>query len=49
MPTLNSFGTRTEIIVLDKPVQVYSLPALEKARYPGDSRHPYSMKILLEN
>src|SRR5262245_15449130 len=49
MPTLNSFGTRTEIRVLDQPVQIYSLPALEKAGFPGVSRLPYSMKILLEN
>jgi aconitate hydratase len=49
MATLNSFGTRTEIRVLDKPVQIYSLPALEKAGFPGVSRLPYSMKILLEN
>jgi aconitate hydratase len=49
MPTLNSFGARTEIRVLDKPVQIYSLPALEQAGFPGVSRLPYSMKILLEN
>jgi aconitate hydratase len=49
MPTLNSFGTRTEIRVLDKPVHIYSLPALEQAGFPGVSRLPYSMKILLEN
>jgi aconitate hydratase A / 2-methylisocitrate dehydratase len=49
MPTLNSFGTRTEIRVLDKPVEIFSLPALEKAGFPGVSRLPYSMKILLEN
>ncbi len=49
MPTLNSFGTRTEIQVGGKPVQIYSLPALEKAGFPGVSRLPYSMKILLEN
>jgi aconitate hydratase len=49
MPTLNSFGTRTEITVLDKPVQIYSLPALENAGFTGVSRLPYSMKILLEN
>jgi aconitate hydratase len=49
MPTLNSFATRTDISVLDKPVQIYSLPALEKAGFPGVSRLPYSMKILLEN
>ncbi len=30
-------------------MQIYSLPALEKAGFPGVSRLPYSMKILLEN
>src|SRR5678810_665529 len=49
MPTLNSFGTRTEIRVNVQPVQIYSLPALEKAGFPGVSRLPYSMKVLLEN
>jgi len=49
MPTLNSFGTRTEIRVGGQPVQIYSLPALEKAGFPGVARLPYSMKILLEN
>ena len=49
MPTLNSFGTRTEIRVDGKPVQIYSLPALEKAGFPGVSRLPFSLKILLEN
>jgi aconitate hydratase len=49
MPTLNSFGTRTEIRVGGQPVQIYSLPALEKAGFPGVSRLPFSMKILLEN
>ena len=49
MATLNSFGTRTEIRVDGQPVQIYSLPALEKAGFPGVSRLPYSMKVLLEN
>jgi hypothetical protein len=49
MPTLNSFGTRTEIRVGGQTVQIYSLPALEKAGFSGVSRLPYSMKILLEN
>ncbi len=49
MATLNSFGTRTEIRVGGQPVQIYSLPALEKAGFPGVSRLPYSMKVLLEN
>ena len=49
MPTLNSFGTRSPIRVGGRDVQIYSLPALEKAGFPGISRLPYSMKILLEN
>src|ERR671918_193299 len=49
MSTLNSFETRTEIRVGGQPIQIYSLPALEKAGFPGVSRLPYSMKILLEN
>src|SRR4029453_4740012 len=49
MATLNSFGTRTELRVGGQPVQIYSLPALEKARFGGVPRLPYSMKILLEN
>ncbi|HET9361898.1 MAG TPA: aconitate hydratase AcnA, partial [Vicinamibacterales bacterium] len=49
MPSLNTFGTRTEIRVGGQPVQIYSLPALEKAGFPGVARLPYSMKILLEN
>jgi aconitate hydratase len=49
MTTLNSFGTRTEIRSGGQAVQIYSLPALEKAGFTGVSRLPYSMKILLEN
>src|SRR5688572_15558290 len=49
MPTLNSFGTRTELRAGGQAVQIYSLPALEKSGFPGVSRLPYSMKILLEN
>jgi aconitate hydratase len=49
MPTLNSFGTRTELRVSGEPVDIYSLPALEQAGFPGVARLPYSMKILLEN
>lgn len=47
--TLNSFGTRTDLRVGGNPVQIYSLPALEKAGFTGVARLPYSMKILLEN
>ena len=49
MTTLNTFGARTEIRSGGQSVQIYSLPALEKAGFPGVSRLPYSMKILLEN
>src|SRR4051794_34071147 len=49
MTTLNSFGTRTELRVDGRTVQIYSLPALERAGFAGVSRLPYSMKILLEN
>src|SRR5690349_4119528 len=49
MPTLNSFGTRTNITVGGEAVEIYSLPALEKAGFAGVSRLPYSLKILLEN
>jgi len=49
MPTLNSFGTRTDIRVGGEAVEIYSLPALEKAGFGGVSRLPYSLKILLEN
>jgi aconitate hydratase len=49
MATLNSFGVRTEIRAGGQPVQIYSLPALEKAGFSGVSRLPYSLKILLEN
>ena len=49
MTTLNSFGTRTDIRSGGQAVQIYSLPALEKAGFGGVARLPYSMKILLEN
>ena len=47
--TANTFGTRTTIRIGGQPVQIHSLPALEKAGFTGVSRLPYSMKILLEN
>ena len=49
MPTLNSFGTRTQIRSSGQPVQIYSLSALERPGFSGVSRLPYSLKILLEN
>jgi aconitate hydratase len=47
--SLNSFATRQTLTVGDETVDYYSLPALEKAGYPGVSRLPFSLKILLEN
>jgi aconitate hydratase len=49
MPTLNSFGTRSDLRVGGQSVEIYSLPALERAGFPGVSRLPYSLRILLEN
>ncbi|MBM3777568.1 MAG: aconitate hydratase AcnA [Acidimicrobiia bacterium] len=49
MPILNSFGARTDLRVADGTVSLYSLPALERAGFPGVARLPYSLKILLEN
>src|SRR5438128_2229876 len=49
MTTRNSFDTRSEIRVGGRTVQIYSLPALEKAGFKDVARLPYSMKILLEN
>src|ERR1051325_1767499 len=49
MTTRNSFNTRTEIRGGGQTVQIFSLPALEKAGFPGVSRLPFSLKILLEN
>src|ERR1051325_7891202 len=49
MTTKNSFNTRTDIKAAGQTVQIFSLPALERAGFSGVSRLPYSMKILLEN
>ena len=49
MTNRDIFGTRTTIRVAGEPVEIYSLPALERAGFPGVSRLPYSIKILLEN
>src|SRR5204863_8899546 len=49
MSTVNSFGTRTALAVGGRTLQMYSLPALEKAGVADVARLPYSMKILLEN
>ncbi len=45
----NSFATRTSLKVAGDTVDIFSLPALEKAGFASLSRLPYSLKILLEN
>jgi aconitate hydratase len=47
--SLNTFATRQTLTVGDETVDFFSLPALEKAGFPGVSRLPFSLKILLEN
>ena len=49
MSSQNSFNTRTPIAVGGETLDIYSLPALEKAGYGAVSTLPYSLKILLEN
>ena len=46
--SLNSFNTRQTLTVGNDTLDYYSLPALEKT-FPGVSRLPFSLKILLEN
>ena len=48
MPSLDSFKTRTSIPVGTDSVSIYSLPALAN-EFPGVTKLPYSLKILLEN
>jgi aconitate hydratase len=49
MPSNNSFNTRTRLTAGGETVEIFSLPALERAGCDGVSRLPYSLKILLEN
>jgi aconitate hydratase len=49
MPSLDSFRTRTTLTVNGSNVEIFSLPALERAGFPGVARLPFSLKILLEN
>ncbi|MGE3189135.1 MAG: aconitate hydratase AcnA, partial [Vicinamibacterales bacterium] len=49
MPSLDTFKTRTPLTVGSETVQIFSLPALERAGFPQVARLPYSLKILLEN
>ncbi len=47
--SLDSFHTRQTLTVGEDSVDFFSLPALEAAGFPGVSRLPFSLKILLEN
>jgi len=49
MASQNSFNTRTRLSAGGAAFEIYSLPALETAGFPGVARLPYSLKILLEN
>jgi aconitate hydratase len=49
MPTVNSFGARTPLVVSGRTYQMFSLPALERAGFAEIARLPFSLKILLEN
>jgi aconitate hydratase len=49
MPSLDSFRTRTTLAINGKNVEIFSLQALAAAGFPGVSRLPFSLKILLEN
>jgi aconitate hydratase len=49
MASANSFGTRADLQVAGRTVQICSLAALEAAGFPQIARLPYSMKVLLEN
>src|SRR6516164_4646683 len=49
MSTVNSFGTRSTLSTGSGTVYMYSLLALEHRGFPGISRLPFSLKILLEN
>ena len=49
MAHLNSFSTKTDLLVDGRPVRIHSLPALEKDGHPRVARLPYALKILLEN
>jgi aconitate hydratase len=49
MAFLNSFNTRKRLTSGSETVDYFSLPALERAGFPGIARLPYSLKILLEN
>ncbi len=48
MGRVNSFNTRTSCTLAGEAVEIFSLTQLERT-FPGVSKLPYSLKILLEN
>src|SRR5688500_18649144 len=49
MASRNSFNTRTRLSAGGSTFDIFSLAALERAGFPGVTRLPFSLKILLEN
>jgi aconitate hydratase len=49
MPSVNSFGARSDLLVAGRAAQFFSLAALQADGYPEVARLPFSLKILLEN
>jgi aconitate hydratase len=47
--SLDTFRTRTTVTLAGEPVEIFSLPALQKAGIGDISRLPFSLKVLLEN
>ncbi len=45
----NSFSSQTTLTVDGKAYQIFSLSALERARFRNVARLPFSLKVLLEN
>ncbi len=49
MTKLDSYSTVKDVTLGGTTFRICSLPALERAGFPGVARLPYSLKILLEN
>jgi aconitate hydratase len=45
----NSFHTRIDATLAGESIEMFSLPALERAGFPGVGTLPFSLKVLLEN
>jgi aconitate hydratase len=49
MSSVDSFGTRANLVYGGRNARYFSLAALEAKGFPGIARLPFSLKILLEN